>query len=424
MARKSIETTTKPRIVIDEIGSDLSVKGWDRPEVLVKSGSDNGVLLEEREGAIFVNCTSDCVMYVPYNARLEVGTVGTNARFKALGGEIVIGQIGSDLALRDVGPTKIEEIGTDLSAKRIRGDLKAKSVGGNAIVRDVDGQFGADTIGGELHLRDVSGGVTADVGGNASLDFSPVPWQVYEVSAGRNLSCRVPDDANVDFEIVNGAQEIVIKSATGVQRIKEGEYAFKLGEGGVRVRLTAGDRVELRILASDWDSIGQMEVDFGTELGAMADEITEQATSQLEAQIEMLTAQIESHFSGLSGSIQGAGLSEEGSQMLRERLELAKERAAERAEAAADRARARLELKIAAGQRKADRKARASAARAARKSRPGGERSFTFTVPPPPRPADPVSEGERLMILQMLQEKKINVEQAEKLLAALEGKGS
>jgi hypothetical protein len=34
----------------------------------------------------------------------------------------------------------------------------------------------------------------------------------------------------------------------------------------------------------------------------------------------------------------------------------------------------------------------------------------------------PVSDDERLTILKMLQEKKISVEEAEKLLAALEGK--
>ena len=48
----------------------------------------------------------------------------------------------------------------------------------------------------------------------------------------------------------------------------------------------------------------------------------------------------------------------------------------------------------------------------------------TPPVPPfPPRPvSDPVSDEERLTILKMLQEKKISLQEAEKLLAALEGK--
>ena len=42
-------------------------------------------------------------------------------------------------------------------------------------------------------------------------------------------------------------------------------------------------------------------------------------------------------------------------------------------------------------------------------------------VPPPP-PGEKVSEEERLMILRMLEQKKISMDEAEKLLSALEGK--
>lgn len=427
MAKKSIETSANPKIVVEKIGSDLNVKGWDRPEVLVKSSSDDDIVLEKQDDAIVVKCPSDCVLYVPYSAKLEIGIVGTNARLKALGGEIEIEKIGSDLVLRDVGPTNIEEVGTDLSAKRVRGDLKATKIGSNAIIRDIDGQFGADKIGSQLHIRDVSGGISAEIGGNAYLEFSPVPWQVYAIHALGNIRCRVPGDVNADFDIFNGAQDIRIRTAEDSQHIKEGEYALTLGDGGVKVKLTAGGSVELRTLATEWDSFEQIEVDFGTEIGSMADEIAEQAAAQVEAQLDMINAQLESHLAGLSASIRGAGLSEERAQEIQNRLEDARERAAERAQAAAERARAKLDLKIAAAHRKADRKARAAAVRASRREyQHRGERSFPIPVPPSPpqKPVDPVSEQERMMILQMLQDKKISVEQAEKLLSALEGKGA
>ena len=48
---------------------------------------------------------------------------------------------------------------------------------------------------------------------------------------------------------------------------------------------------------------------------------------------------------------------------------------------------------------------------------PGAERVPT----PPGPPSEPVAEEERLAVLKMLAEKKITAEQAEQLLAALEG---
>ena len=109
-----------------------------------------------------------------------------------------------------------------------------------------------------------------------------------------------------------------------------------------------------------------------------------------------------------------------------DRLKAAKERAAQRAEAASLRAQAKMERKVAAAQRKAERKARAAAAREARRERKrAGRTGHEVVITPPPlrsQPKEPVSEEERMMILQMLQDQKISVDQAEQLLAALDGR--
>ena len=220
MAKKTIETNANPKVHVQQVGSDLQVKGWDRPEVLVKSSSDNNLTLEKQDGVITVSSPTDCVLYVPHNASIEVTSAGTNARFRSVFGGIVISKIGSDLYVRDVGPLTAETIGTDFSAKRINGELSIKKVGssatlgdvgtvtlgsvgsqlvakrvrgdltieervgGNAVIRDIDGQVVASSIGGSLHLREVSGGITVDVGGNATIEVSPVSWQTYGVDLG------------------------------------------------------------------------------------------------------------------------------------------------------------------------------------------------------------------------------------------------
>ncbi len=90
-------------------------------------------------------------------------------------------------------------------------------------------------------------------------------------------------------------------------------------------------------------------------------------------------------------------------------------------------------------QQRAEQRARQAEERARQAEQRGQRRerrtwSFGFSVPETPRPPvpprppvaptmdDKVSDDERLTVLRMLQEKKISLEQAEKLLAALEGK--
>jgi hypothetical protein len=461
MAKKTLETSDAPQVVVENVGSDLQVKGWDRPEVLVKSSSDNDIVLEDREEGVFVSCPSDCVLYVPQKASVEVKRVGSNARFRSVDGAILVGSVGTDLSLRDVGSAQADSVGTDISArrvrdklsvnrvgssalvqdvgaaelefvgnqliaKRVRGDLKVTQVGSSVVVRDIDGQVIFDTIGGTLHLRDVSGGITAELGGAATVDFSPVSWQAYSIQAAGNIRCHVPADTDADFEINCGAQRIRVKTLEGTETIKANSHTLTMGEGGTSVKLTAGGSVDIISQRTGLDDVESFEVDLGTEIGSLAEEIAEQTTQHIEAQMEMLDEQLNAQMASLSVSLGATGMSEERMREVEERLERAKERAAKRAEAASQRAQVKMERKIAAAQRKAERKARAAAAREARKQRKHAKFAAHGVVitPPPTRQAttDPVSEEERMMILQMLQDQKISVEQAEQLLSALEGK--
>lgn len=462
MAKKTIETSATPKVHVLQIGNDLQVKGWDRAEVLVKSSSDNRIVLEEVDGIVNVSSPTDCVLYIPHDASLQVQNTGSSTRIRSVFGEITINNIGSALVVRDIGPMTIAHVGTDftarringklsiervgssatlrdvgdttigsvgsqLVAKRIRGDLSVENrVGGNAVIRDVDGQVLVKSAGGNLHLRDVSGGITVDVGGNTTVEFSPVSWQAYGIDASGNIRCYIPDDTNAKIEIVSGAHDIRIKTPNISEKRDEGEHTYTLGEGAAPIKLTAGGSVNITAREMDFGGVEDFEVDFGEEIGSMAEEIADQASRQIEAQLEMIENNLNAHLSGLSTSFRTAGMAEEKAAELEERLERARERAAQRAEAAAQRAQHKIELTIAAAQRKAVRKSRAAAARAARKERQSrGDRGYSIlTSPPPPKPLDPVSEQERMMILQMLQDKKIDVEQAEKLLGALEGKGS
>jgi hypothetical protein len=461
MAKKTLETSEAPQIIVENVGSDLQVKGWDRTEILVKSSSDNDIVLEEREGVVNISCPSDCVLYIPQKANIEVKQIGSNARFRAVDGDVVVGTVGTDLSFRDVGSAKAEKVGTDLSArrvrdaisvkkigssalvqdvgtadlefignqliaKRVRGDLKVNQVGSSVVVRDIDGQVTFDAVGGTIHLRDVSGGITAQSGGTTTVDFAPVSWQAYSIQAAGNIRCHVPADADAEFEIECGAQRIRVKTTEGTETIKENSHTLTMGEGGAPVKLTAGGGVDIISQRSGLDDVEAFEVDFGTEIGSLAEEIAEQTTQQIEAQMEMLEEQLNTQMAGLSVSLGATGMSEERMKQVQERLAQAKERAAKRAEAASLRAQAKMERKIAAAQRKAERKERAAAARQARKARQhAGQKGYEVVITPPPtrsQPEESVSEEERMMILQMLQDRKISVDQAEQLLAALEGR--
>ncbi len=411
MVQKSLELGDGSSITLESIGGSLHVKGWKRNTALIKTSSEQNVQFEQSGDALTIRCPEDCILYVPHDAHLHVQHVGREARFKAVEGKLKIDLVGGSLALRDVGSTEAKTVSGGLSAKRVRGDLIVNQIGGSASIRDIDGQFSAEGVGGNLRLRDVSGGIAANVGGNARLDIAPVPWQAYAVTAGGNIRCQISADVNAEISFTSGAQIMRLKLPDQTHTIREVDYQYELGEGGTPIQLNAGGKIDFVGTGSDWDFDDDFEFDIDADFSSMAEELTRQATEQVEVHLSTL----QSHLAGLSTTLQEAGLSEERTREIQERLEQARERATTRAQEAAQRAQQKLERKLAAAQRKAAREARRSG-RKAMSIDLDAVRAARHTS------AEIVSDEERMMILQMLQENAISVEQAEELLAALDGK--
>ncbi len=146
----------------------------------------------------------------------------------------------------------------------------------------------------------------------------------------------------------------------------------------------------------------------GDEIAAAASEFTRNLLGQLENGLRSLTRTVDEKLSNL-------GTSEEIAGRVHEKVQTAMRRAEE---------------KIAEASKEAERRAREAEKRMAdmerrqQKGRPGAYWGPPPPVPPapkPPRAAPQASEEERLMVLRMVSEGKISVEQAEQLLAALNG---
>jgi hypothetical protein len=142
--------------------------------------------------------------------------------------------------------------------------------------------------------------------------------------------------------------------------------------------------------------------------------------------MEILSRQFNEQIDNLSAKLGKAGLSAADADRIMRRARETGQEASARAQEKMRRGQERLERKLAAAQRKSEQRA---------DRRFGAHRhSWSFTWPTPPTPPgaprppagasdqEPVKDEERLAILRMLEQKKITLEQAEQLLAALEGK--
>lgn len=420
MDKQSVPTSENPKVTL-KVNGDLVLKGWDENEIVAKVSNKNDLTIEHVDDQVNITCLDDCNVRMPAGAQVTITSSDGNAIIKALEGILTIQSVSGDLILRSVSETKVDKVHGNLVAKNIAGSLKLGIVNGNAKVRDIQEDFLVENIiNGNLKLDDVDGDVMLNVNGNAAIRLDPSPGKTYRFVADGNILCRLPSDASAEVNIQQ-ASKITIR-APGVELPSEikAPYSFTIGDGDGKMEISANGEVYLVSQPSDW-AIDDFEINVGEDFESMAETIGEQVSQQVEAHMEMLEQQIEAQMGNLSKVLSTSGLSPEQSERIAQRAKEASERAGIRAQEKMRRAQEKLERKLESARRRAEMKARA-AERAARDRRRRPE-SVQWAPPPKTKAAsEPVCDEERMMILQMLEQGKISIDEAEQLLSALEGK--
>ena len=405
-------------LVVIGVQGNLQVKGWERAEALVKAEGGAQAEVAHEAGHLELSCNGDCVVRVPYTANLNVQLVQGNARVKLVEGQLQIEAVRGNLDVRNAGATQIGRVHGDLLARQVRGDLRVEKCSGNAAVRDVQGDLEINQVGGNLDVRDAEGDLHVIAGGNARLNLSQLLGVSYKASAGGNLHCQLPEEVDLTVDFTSGGERIDIHTPDQRQTIKAPNHQLALGDGAGRMKLVAGGNLYFACEESDWQATDDLDAELENAFEGMTEAFREQLAAQIESQIDSHLEMINDKLTDLGSNLAKTGLSEAEIERVRSRAQAAAEKASHRAEEQMRRAQEKLERKLAAAQRKAELRSRAAERR--RQARQTDADGYVWSRSAPLK--TPASEEERLLILKMLGEKKITVDQAEELLAALEGK--
>ena len=376
MARIDLTSSNSPKIRVEEVAGSLQIKAWDDDNIRIEIEDQEDLDYSFEGDTLKLSADSDCSLRVPSASSLEIEEVGGNADIVSVEGAIKIVEISGNLSMKSVGPTTIAEVAGNLNIRGVEGDLNVMEVSGNASLRDIEGNLSAKEIGSNLNLRDAEGNVTVETGGNAELRLEVQSAGTYKVEAGGNLFCHIDPPGNAMVYLSSEAERMQIYTEGEKQTRNVEKYEFKLGKGSAELNLTAGGHIDFRCRERSEEFSFGVDLDFVDDISGLADEISEQVGAQVETQIEALNEQL----TELGNRLRNSG--GRHAQVAQRRVEQA--------------------------QRRLERKLRGKSGR--------------VIVTAATKPVEPVSAEERALILQMVQEKKINVAEAEMLLNTLEGR--
>lgn len=406
MERQTLQCGPTPHLHINTVSGNLQVAGWDRNELTLKSdGSQLNVTETGNEFTIVGD--SDIILYAPHQAALSIDPVLGDVDLRGISGQISVTSVSGDLEGRSLGNIEIQQVAGDVNLRHIQGDCRLLSVGGDASLAHITGQVSVDGVAADIALRQAQGDVRASAGSDVIMYIIPRPEGRYTISAGSDILLRLPTDANAALDL--NAREVRVdtrsfqKASSADENIEFGPRQVMLGEGSAKITLNAGANITVTSRAEEWARAAPESRGEGDFFGVPPiPPIPPIPPVPPIPPMPHIPANLNERI---------ARKMEHANRKIEEANRRIAEQTARRAEAAA---------------RRAEQKARAAEGRGRMAFVIGGGRKhvdigFQNGQPAAPR-SEPITDEERLTILKMLQEKKISLPEAEKLLAALEGK--
>lgn len=398
MTNQSTEAIRK--VIVTNIGGDFRLRGEGGPQSFqIKA---DGPHLQQDSDVVTIMAGGDCVLICGEETTTDLGNIGGDAKITQLNAPLSLKNVGGDLFMRHIeSPVRVGSVGGDLAVRHVDGNLTVNAVGGDMDCRDIDADVKLNAVGGDLSLRDISGScVCLEVGGDMLVGLDFFPENAYSFTAKGEILFRLDEDPNIKFILPLGRDYDLDNFEATVE--EDGDYIhITLGDGAAVVNVDAEKGMYLtdreskkRRFAFNFDfdmpEIPEPPLPPEPPFGISIDD---------EPLGEFISRQVNDALSGIA-------------EVKRKKHHFERD---------VEREHKRIRREAAKASREAARAGR-EAARASREAARMHRHSRGRHEHPSGEEVAPVSDQERLMILNMLEEGKISVEEAEALLRTMEGR--
>lgn len=318
-----------PVLVVKGYGK-LVLSGGDAQEIICQNYAEEDFTLYESDECFYITTMHDCEISIPSASQLRIEKCLGSVHLNNLTGEIQAEKIVGNLLLKEIKDVNVLKVGGNctvsgltgqMSIEKVGGNfagfnlqsLSVEKIGGNCYLADSNHQISIDKIGGNLYARNLTGhldiqkvggeccldaaglGITLHVGGDLELALHG-EGDYTEIKAGGDIKAHLLGDVeNINCALRAGGD---VRVKWGDKKIKqERTYDFELGDGHQKLSLKAGG--DITVTDQVWDTsqlIPDQEKFLSLEESALSEIIHKQvetATRLAEQKIRLAQERLE-----------------------------------------------------------------------------------------------------------------------------------
>jgi len=240
MINKSLDAKAEGKVYIDNQRGNISIKGWDKNQVLIKGELDddaedytfkrkgNNIVFEvdmPRRGSGNNDKGSQLEIFIPQLSRLEAEGVQVNYDVDNV-----------------LGSVELSTINGKLNVKKVRHEINLSSINGAISVTDAIGEIQLSSINGKISLSDSDGTVEATTI-NGHLEVETAAKSIEVESVNGSIELELEDIWSLEIQSVNGGIQASLK-----QLLAKGEVAINSVSSPITLKLPKDISAEFQII--------------------------------------------------------------------------------------------------------------------------------------------------------------------------------
>ena len=431
METKFIKLQGKDLVII-KVSGNLYLEGYDGDEIRVQTTPQNLKVFTDEE-ALRITCYETLTISIPAELQTRVEKVGGTAVIRNISSdELYVQRVGGELTIQNAKATRVSRVGGACQMLEIHGNLDVERVSGSLYISDVAGKLAVNSARSDVSAMLIQQEAEITATGDVTLQFNTEEIKPINIRSKGDVILMLPKNPNANLDAKFSGWDVILTMDGHTNHYGGGHYDAELGDGGEKITLYAsGDIVVTDEFYEVQQSTAETEAADKKRFVNIHADIDLPGSSNMERKLkkalEKTAKRLEKNERRVERASDRLGDSQND---IAKRIA---ERARMRAEMAAERAEMRIEKRALEETQKAIEIAR-EALRDIDVPLPIDLEALIPEIPDVPHIPEPLQElgeyarktapkeaskEERMMILEMLQEGRISLEEAEKLLAAL-----
>lgn len=258
VVEKRAPAEPRGKVEIVNVSGEVSVIGWDKPEVHVSADLGSGVErldFESKGGRTVIEVvlrrhsqggSTDLTVRAPHESSLYVNTVSADQNIADIRGALQLQAVSGSIVADSWGDIEAKTVSGEIEVRGRDGDgaVRATSVSGDIVLNDVGPEIEIDTVTGDMEVRmdELKRGRIKTTNGDLTLRTrlaADARLDAEAINGDLRFLLASPINAEFDIETFNGDIENCFGPAP--RRTREfapgNELRFTEGKGDARVRI-------------------------------------------------------------------------------------------------------------------------------------------------------------------------------------------